>query len=442
MLNRSTILIAENFKTKAVHSPSMPALSTGQSLVKDAISHVDEDYLVRVATDLVNIESPTGHEREAAEFYASELKALGCRTRLQEVELGRCNVLAVYRGRGRGKSLMFNGHLDTSFSPRESPEMLAKISPVYPTKPPWCYRKGDMLYGMGVFNMKSAVAAYAATIKAIKESKVELDGDIVIAAVSGEIEKTQIDEFAGSDFRGYGAGTAHLVTHGGTADYAILGEPTGLRLMKAHFGSLWVKLSFEGEVVHTSSSEARPNVITSMAKVVGHLQEWIPEYQRANTFQGVRPPVNIGAIKGGWAWRASRTPGSCYLYIDVRFPPTKHPLAIRDQIEAALSGLKERPSTDMYVTVPGAQVEENSPLIKGLIDSHKAVTGSEPDIYVDTWCSDASILSRYGIEAVNYGPTGGPGHETRGTCYVPNLVKCTQVYVAAAINLCNQVRGQ
>lgn len=69
MLNRSTILIAENFKTKAVHSPSMPALSTGQSLVKDAISHVDEDYLVRVATDLVNIESPTGHEREAAEFY-------------------------------------------------------------------------------------------------------------------------------------------------------------------------------------------------------------------------------------------------------------------------------------------------------------------------------------------------------------------------------------
>jgi len=116
---------------------------------------VDREKLVKDALDLINIDSPTGREGEVAEEYASKLKALGMKVVLQEVEQGRQNVLATLRGANPGgATLMFNGHLDTSFAASESPDILRAISPVYRFEPPWGYLKGDWIYGMGAFNMK------------------------------------------------------------------------------------------------------------------------------------------------------------------------------------------------------------------------------------------------------------------------------------------------
>jgi len=60
----------------------------------------------------------------------------------------------------------------------------------------------------------------------------KLEGDLTIAAVIGEIEKTQwSDEFVGKEFRGYGVGTHHPVNHGVLPDMCILGEPTDMQLV-------------------------------------------------------------------------------------------------------------------------------------------------------------------------------------------------------------------
>jgi acetylornithine deacetylase/succinyl-diaminopimelate desuccinylase-like protein len=185
---------------------------------------IDEGKLVQDALDLVNVDSPTGCEGDAAELYASKLRALGMKVSMQEVEQGRRNVLATLHGeKPDGATLMFNGHLDTSFAASEDPEILRAISPVYRSEPPWGYVKDDTIYGMGAFNMKSALAAYAAAVRAIQNSGSRLVGNIVVAGVVGEIEKTQIDSYRGPQYRGYGHGTAYLVSHGGTADVAILG---------------------------------------------------------------------------------------------------------------------------------------------------------------------------------------------------------------------------
>ena len=42
--------------------------------------------------------------------------------------------------------------------------------------------------------MKSALAAYASAVRTIQDNSVKLKGDIVIAGVVGEIEKTQVDQ--------------------------------------------------------------------------------------------------------------------------------------------------------------------------------------------------------------------------------------------------------
>ncbi len=411
------------------------------------VSNLDSEKLVKDALDLVNVDSPTGSEGEVGQLYASKLRALGMKVTLQEVEQGRCNVLATLRGgKPDGAVLMFNGHLDTSFAASEDPEILKSISPVYKFEPPWGYIKDDTICGMGAFNMKSALAAYAATVRTIQDSGTKLNGDIVIAGVVGEIEKTQVDQYKGAQYRGYGYGTQYLVAHGGTADVAILGEPTGLRLMNAHSGSCWFRIGLRGSLVHTGHALNVANVIQQMNRVITALEEWIPDYQRRYAFMGAKPTVNIGSIEGGWPWRASRTPGFCNLYVDVRFPPEHHALDIKEEIAQVLQRVKERygfePNLDVYVTDEWSEVSTEEYVCHAIRNSHEKIFGKPVESVYFSWSSDANILTRNGIIAVNYGPSGGPGRETRGTMYIPNLIGCAKVYTIAASDICSKTHLQ
>ena len=257
---------------------------------------IDSQRLIQDSLDLVNVNSPTGSEGDVAEVYASKLRALGMRVVMQEVESGRFNVLGTLAGEDYdAATLMFNGHLDTSFAANEDMEILHSISPVYRSAPPWGRVEGDWIYGMGAFNMKSALAAYASAVRTIQDSGEKLRGNIVIAGVVGEIEKTEVDQYRGPQYRGYGHGTAYLVSHGGTADVAILGEPTGLRLMCAHSGSCWFKIGLRGNLVHTGHAGGTKNVIQQMNKIITALEEWIPNYQMRFDYMGAKPTVNVGS---------------------------------------------------------------------------------------------------------------------------------------------------
>ena len=46
-------------------------------------------------------------------------EGIGLHVQWQQVEDGRANALGILPGAGGGKSLMFNGHMDTSYSGRE-----------------------------------------------------------------------------------------------------------------------------------------------------------------------------------------------------------------------------------------------------------------------------------------------------------------------------------
>src|SRR3954471_6357484 len=80
---------------------------------------VDEDRLVRTACALVDVSSPTGSEQAMGELMAHLMEDLGLQVQWQEVESGRPNVLGILEGSGGGPTLMFNGHMDTSYSGAE-----------------------------------------------------------------------------------------------------------------------------------------------------------------------------------------------------------------------------------------------------------------------------------------------------------------------------------
>src|SRR4029077_2752533 len=103
----------------------------------------------------------------------------------QAVEDGRANALGILEGAGGGKSLMFNGHMDTSYSGREP--WLKDV----PGFQPKAFEDEGRLYGLGISNMKGALACYIEAVRALRDTGVRLRGDVLIAAVCGEIEKTQ-----------------------------------------------------------------------------------------------------------------------------------------------------------------------------------------------------------------------------------------------------------
>ena len=80
---------------------------------------IDRDRLVADALAAVSIPSFTGAEEAMAAWYAGQCEELGLAVQWQQVEDGRANVLATRAGTGGGPTLMFNGHLDTSYSGRE-----------------------------------------------------------------------------------------------------------------------------------------------------------------------------------------------------------------------------------------------------------------------------------------------------------------------------------
>jgi acetylornithine deacetylase len=393
---------------------------------------IDERRLVDLALRLVSTPSFTGTEQAAAELMRDELEGLGLSVEWQQVEDGRANVLGTWAGTGGGPTLMFNGHLDTSYSGREP--WLQGI----PGFQPEGFERDGRIYGLGISNMKGAVASYVEAVRSLMDEGVRLRGDVMIAAVAGEIEKTQQGDAQGAEYRGYAAGSRYLVGHGGAADMCILGEPTENRLVLAHFGSLWLRLSVHGPFIHTAFSEGRreENSIVRMRPVLDAVLEWLPRWEEEMSYGDVRGVANVGSIEGGFGWRASRTPHRTDLYLDLRVPPHVEMAEARRKALEFARGL-DGVEAEVYVTAPGAEIDESHPLVSALAAAHGEVFGAPPERDVTRWFSDASVLTRYGIQTVNYGTSSGlPDAELGENLSIEGLVKTADVYARAAKAVC------
>jgi acetylornithine deacetylase/succinyl-diaminopimelate desuccinylase-like protein len=70
---------------------------------------------------------------------------------------------------------------------------------------------------------------------------------------------------------------------------------------------------------------------------------------------------------------------------------------------------------------------------------HQKVTGKPPERDTVLWCSDASVMTRYGIETVNYGPSSGPRDAEGEKVTVQTLVDVTKIYALTAAQICGVV---
>jgi acetylornithine deacetylase/succinyl-diaminopimelate desuccinylase-like protein len=411
-----------------------------------AAAHITADDVRDCLADLVNISSPTGSEIGVAHYLVERMRRSGLETDLPVVDAGRPNAVGHLRGSGDGFNLLFTGHMDTSYSGDE--EHLAGDG----FRPKAIVRDG-WLFGLGANNMKSGLAAALVAIEAIVKAGIKLAGDISLGAVVGEIEKTAIEEFQGIEYSGYGVGSRHLVTHGVTADFAVLAEPTGMRIAVANMGCIWVRITVGGTIAHSALAN-KPNVvnaITVMHELQADIAQWARDYEAAHVYMGEHPNVTIAAIRGGAPWRLSRNPHACSLYLDIRIVPGQTVDAVKRDLRRALVRFMARtgapePAVHVYVSDPPTALDENLPAIQALGVAQAGVTGERPAAIIRRPGADTVHLTAYGVPCVSFGPGGRMHPDSRGASMhsfgehvlIDDCVAAAKIYLATALDLCSR----
>lgn len=411
-------------------------------LVNRALEQIDRGRLVDLVVQLVNVPSPTGFEGDMARALHEVLRGTGFRSTLQPIGDNRYNAVGLLEGAGRGKSLMFNGHLDTSFGPEQAHRGIGYRCEGTVVDDEW-------IYGMGSFNMKSALATYVVATEAIRAAGIRLAGDVVIAGVCGEIEKAPVNDYDGPKYQGYGVGTKYAISHGAVADYCILGEPTNMMVIPSHCGTTWLKITVPGVLIHTAWSEPEKNAISNATIVLEALHAWMPEYIARNTIGSFAPKVNIAAIEGGWPWRGARTPDNCCIYLDVRTAPDALPVDAYREVRQLVRDLAARhpavagTTVDVYVSAPGTSIPRDHELIRTIVAAHTQQLGKPPEFGMEVWYSDAAHMNRYGIPTVNYGSagrlrSGGGGFSTHQGehVHIGDMLEMTRIYVRCMLDIC------
>ncbi|MEE8518559.1 MAG: M20/M25/M40 family metallo-hydrolase [Dehalococcoidia bacterium] len=425
------------------------ALDTKTS--EQVLQHIDPSELAQLACDLVDRRSPTGHEMELADFILDWYAGHGIKPLRQEVEPGRPNAVGVLKGTGGGLSLMFNGHMDTSFTGTDEDRLITAVD----SREELGGRIEDgKVRGLGISNMKGGLASFLTAANAIVKSGLKLKGDVVLAAVVGEISRTPIGPYQSSDYRGEGIGTRHLLTHGVQSDYALVADGSDLNITWTQNGVVDLKITVFGNAKPAWNSDRATepsvdmNAIVKMAQVVEALDAWGARFEVENVYESptgpMLPKVNVGAIEGGAPFKPNYFPGVCSIYLDVRIPPHVKPVSVQQEVEGVLRDLGFDYDIEVYRTLRGYEGVGVEPLVQSINDVHQHLFGTKPEPErprrASIW-TDTNVYNELGIPAVKIGPRGRTFSGRVEEIEIDEMVKAARLYALVAVDMCMRERA-
>lgn len=369
-------------------------------------------HMVRIDSRNPSLVPGAPGELELSTFLREVLSAWGLEARLQEAAPGRKNVVAILRGTGGGRSLLFNGHLDVVGVEGMTHAAFAAEE-----------RDGRM-YGRGSCDMKGGVAAMCAAAARLRGA---LKGDLVVTGV--------VDEEWQS------IGTSALIAAGIRADAAIVTEPTRLALMPAHKGFAWLQAAIHGRAAHGSRWDIGVDAIRHagllLAELDRHDREELPT--RRHPLLG-RPSLHASSIEGGIG--LSTYPDRCVVRIERRTIPGETADDALRELQAACERVRKnvpdfRADVDLLFAQPPSDVAPDAPISK-TVTSVLTQERLEADPRGMSAWTDAALLNAAGIPAVCFGPGDmGLAHAAEEYIETRDVERATEVLVAVAKAWCN-----
>jgi len=266
---------------------------------------------ISLTRDLLRFDTinPPGRERDCAQMAGTLLKEWGFDVQYFDYHEGRTSVVARLGGSDKKSPLCLTGHLDVV--PLGSREW---------SRDPFAGEAdGDKLYGRGVSDMKSGVAAILLAARSFAD-KLRGTPGIVIVLTAGE--------------EGGCVGSAQLAkTHLlGKAGAMVVGEPTSNYPLVGHKGSLKFHARFKGVGAHGSMPELGVNAIYKAGKALSKLESF-DFGVKAHAVMG-KPTLNVGTIEGGNTVNA--VPDSARIGVDIRTVPGMDHQALLGQMRTLL----------------------------------------------------------------------------------------------------------
>lgn len=374
--------------------------------------------------------SETEGERRLAERMVEIMQEMGLDAHLQPVEGDRVNAIGVWRGTGGGKSLLFNGHLDTN--------------PVGEgwTVDPWGGVVDDrFIYGIGVSNMKAGDAASLCAVKTLIENDRQLKGDVILTYVVGELQG--------------GVGTLAAVRQGVRADYFINSEPSDLQAVTMHAAAFVFHIELEGITRHLSKREEAVDAIRAACALVPRLTDLTYSDAPTDEHRSINR-VHVGTMRGALGrefhtWRAPQVADFVHLSGSGRYGPGQTEQqaiadirAVLDTLEAEWPGLKTKvwaETRDGKPSMPAFEVDRASPIVTALNTAYEAIRhGPQPTGAITPpgfYGTDAGHLyAEGGMEGVVCGPGGRYNTMPDERVDIPDYLDMIRIYLLTMCDIC------
>ncbi|MGD9704189.1 MAG: ArgE/DapE family deacylase [Acidimicrobiia bacterium] len=413
------------------------------------LQHVDDHVpeMLAALVDLVRIPTVTGTavENEGQAVMARQLTADGFDIDHWQIDLDAIQadvdfpgvevprdeawgLVARLPGRGGGRSLMLNGHIDVV--PPGDPAAWSTVDPYSGTV------DSGHLYGRGSCDMKAGLVAARWAMRSLREVGVPLRGDLLLASVQGEEDG--------------GLGTFSTLRRGWRADACVIPEPTGLDLVPANGGALTFRLHVHGQATHASRRTDGVSALEKLWPVWRALSALEDRRNRevdplASRWE-IAYPLSIGTVRcGDWP---SSVPD--LLVAEGRLgvalgEPMEH---ARQELEQAVA---EACDADDWLRAHPVDVEwwggqfasgrlpEDSDLLELVSSAHAEASGAgRPDVWAAPYGSDLRLLVGIGgIPTLQYGPgDAARAHGPDESVSLAETVTAARALAVLALDIC------
>jgi acetylornithine deacetylase len=394
---------------------------------------------------LVQFDSETGKEGSISEFIAGTLNRMGLSVDSFDLDLqalsqhpafiqprlpvaGRPNVVGTWKGTGGGRSLLFNGHVDTVPSEPLDQWFDGAFSGLI---------KDGKIWGRGASDMKSGLAAMTMAVAILKDLGLRPKGDVIL-------EYTVDEELSGM-------GTLACVLRGYKADAGICCETSNLEVMPACIGRMWFTIKLRGKPSGISARWESVSAIEKGLKIVQAVDDL--EKMRIADLKHPLFPDNRGALPCAVTMFQSGTfpsvtPEHAVLRGSFGTMPSEQPAEVlkqlKDQVNRVAMAdpwLRNNPPEVAFegLVAPGAEIPADHPIVETLKGAFQTATGKPPVVSGRKGGADTRFLIPYGgIPTVIFGPGITPQmHAMNEFVPVDNLMVATKVMALSILEWCN-----
>ena len=333
----------------------------------DSTFTVTPRFAVKMLEKVLRLYTPSLSEKPVAEFLADKCDDLG----FEDIHIDEVGNIIAKKGSGSPRILLC-GHMDT---------VPGKIK---------VRKEGDNLFGRGASDAKAPLMAMLFAAASVQNN----NGTVIFCGA--------VDE------EGNATGIKNLVQQELELDYAVFGEPSGIRQVTiAYKGRLAINLKINvGDSAHASAPWLAKNAIEESAVFTQEVKRALEAGQDGKK-KSMMLTATITEIKGGTSHNV--TPKECETILDIRIPVDMNCKMVEEKIAKSVQEVSRKREVEAFYSILDEtepfEAPHNSPLVRAFTLGVMEVEHARPTLIRKTGTGDMNVIgNRLKIPVVTYGP--------------------------------------